>query len=165
MISNCPLHNAIIDRDIETALALIAAGMYLHETDGYERGATPLHVAATTSSYYDVELKIVRSLLEHAVCVDAQDNNGDTPLHVAAGDADHVGIVKLLLKAGADVHKRNNNGKTPLHCAARADYASSETVQLLVQQGAHIEAKNNVGQTPFMAAIENAALDLNADGY
>lgn len=151
-----PLRNAIRSGDIETALALIASGRHLHEV--YEW--TPLHEAAQHSSYYDVHLKIVSSLLEHGVSVEAQDEYGNTPLHIAVGDDTNVGIVDLLLKAGADVHACNNRGETPLHCAARADYASPEIIHLLLQYGAHIEVKNNWGQTPFMAAIEASSVNL-----
>jgi len=46
-------------------------------------------------------LEAVEVLIRLGVNVDAQDNDGNTPLHVATRTR-HTGIAQLLLKAGAN---------------------------------------------------------------
>lgn len=55
-------------------------------------------------------------LLENGASVDAQNNNLDTPLHLAC-EKGHLGAVKLLLRHGADADKTNSQGLT---CASKA---------------------------------------------
>ncbi|MCY4042723.1 MAG: ankyrin repeat domain-containing protein, partial [Candidatus Dadabacteria bacterium] len=49
--------------------------------------------------------------------VNARDENGDTPLHWAAG-LGKTEAIRELLKAGADIEARNNEGRTVLMEAA-----------------------------------------------
>ena len=48
----------------------------------------------------------------------ARNENGDTPLHIAAHHGQTEAIAALIAK-GADPNARNENGDTPLHIAAR----------------------------------------------
>lgn len=59
-----------------------------------------------------------------SAAVNAKNEEGNTPLHLAAA-ACHTGIVKLLLDAGADKNARNKEGKRP------ADVIGAELKQLL----------------------------------
>lgn len=45
------------------------------------------------------------------------ENNGNTPLHFAAGSGFNQ-IVLMLIESGADIDEINNNGRTALHEAA-----------------------------------------------
>ncbi|GIQ89930.1 hypothetical protein KIPB_012546, partial [Kipferlia bialata] len=57
--------------------------------------------------------------------VNALDDSGSSPLHLAAAQGDHL-AVRLLLDAGADVHMGDRNGRTPLHSAC--GYTASSEV-------------------------------------
>ena len=47
----------------------------------------------------------------------AKDENGNTPLHVAARDGNQK-AVSVLLKLKVQVNARNEHGKSPIHVAA-----------------------------------------------
>lgn len=81
--------------------------------------------------------------------VDARDNLGSSPLHVAAA-CGRVIIARLLLYNGADPCLTNTAGQTPLHGAASANRA--DTVELLDGAGVDVMARDNAGRTPLHAA-------------
>ncbi|CAG9332104.1 unnamed protein product [Blepharisma stoltei] len=68
---------------------------------------TYLHVAV-----WKRKKAIVNSLIEFGFNIDAQDDHGETPLHLAAIRRD-CELYKMLLDAGALENIRNKNGKTP----------------------------------------------------
>jgi ankyrin repeat protein/L-ascorbate metabolism protein UlaG (beta-lactamase superfamily) len=113
----------------------------------------------------------------------AKNQDGETPLHFAAG-ARRPDIVDLLLAQGADPLAKNNDGQTPLLYAAYggsreivaafialgADFkyqdvrgmtplhfaareGRTEVVSLLLEKGAPTDPKNQSGQTPLDLAV------------
>ena len=70
-------------------------------------------------------LEVVKILINSGAEVDAKDNNGLTPLHVAAkereifhgGQVQLLEIFKVLINSGAQFNIKNNDGKTPLDLA------------------------------------------------
>lgn len=99
--------------------------------------ATPLHVAVHYSQFVfkanrdtSYAEKILQELIKRGAFVSAQDENGKTPLHIAA-KYNHLYAAKLLLKSGSKVMPKDKSGKTPL------DYAeSAEMIKLLKEHGA-----------------------------
>lgn len=82
------------------------------------RQRTPLHYAAEVGS--DAVAKAILQVSRH---VDAQDDAGDTPLHVAIMD-DHPSdiyhpVVKVLLAYGANTSIANHDGEKPIDMAYR----------------------------------------------
>ncbi|XP_031568891.1 tyrosine-protein kinase HTK16-like [Actinia tenebrosa] len=78
------------------------------------------------------EVLVRRLLRENPLDVNARNENGRTPLHLAALVGDDE-IVFLLLQCNADPRCRDNNGHTVLMCACIANHPS--TCKILVQQG------------------------------
>ena len=56
-------------------------------------------------------------LLAHKANVNARDNRGLTPLHLAA-DPGHKDVVEVLLANGAEINSKADDGETPLNIAA-----------------------------------------------
>ena len=75
--------------------------------------AIPLFIK-NVARYRKVEM--VDSLLKAEANVNAENENGDTPLHLATRNGT-VEMVDSLLKAGADVNAENENGYTPFDIA------------------------------------------------
>jgi ankyrin repeat protein len=107
---------------------------------GFPSGPTlPLHSAvwATNALFtssrsedrFSAEL-LVRALLKAGAFVSGVDDDGKTPLHIAA-ELNAVPVATILLESGAKVMPRDKGGKTPL------DYAESAVmIRLLKEHGA-----------------------------
>ena len=81
---------------------------------------------------------MVRVLLAAGAKVYARDQNGETPLIMAAGGSqagrDYPGVVAALIAAGADVTAKDRSGTTSLSQAAMLGEA--QVIPILVQAGA-----------------------------
>lgn len=112
-------------------------------------GRTALHGAADKAN-----ADIARLLLISRANVNAEDSQGNTPLHLAVASAqvlsDEVrGTVELLLASGAAVNAKNSQGNTPLHLVGRA----KKVAELLLARKADVEAVNNTGVSPLHTAV------------
>jgi ankyrin repeat protein len=56
-------------------------------------------------------IEVVRALLKHGANMDAEDEEGKTPLHKATGN---VELVRMLLEHSADVNTRTKDSPTQL---------------------------------------------------
>ncbi|VUC35658.1 unnamed protein product [Clonostachys rosea] len=112
-----------------------------------------LHIATKVGSLY-----MMRLLLESGASVDAQNANGESPLHVAMFSVDRV---RLLCEHGASVDLCDTNQRTPLHRGLYLDerhrlpespMRSEEALEItkeLLQRKANVEAQDFQGFTPL----------------
>jgi ankyrin repeat protein len=114
--------------------------------------------------YYQKD--VAELLLANQADVNATNNTGDTPLHLAAfgGDKD---MTAMLLAYHANVNATNNTGETPLHVAAYKH--RKDVVALLLAGGAKVDAITWGGDTPLYRATlrkggEEVAALLRANG-
>jgi hypothetical protein len=82
-------------------------------TGGRPKGWTALHMAANGSDREMVRSQLCELLLQHGVDVDVPDDQGRTPLHLAAGTG-VVDTAKVLVAAGADVEHLDFKGRNCL---------------------------------------------------
>ncbi|WP_374698212.1 ankyrin repeat domain-containing protein [Wolbachia endosymbiont (group B) of Limnophora tigrina] len=76
-----------------------------------------------------------QSILENGEDIDAQDENGLTPLHHAVANNNEESV-KLLVECGAKVDVQDKNGHTPLHYATTRGYV--EIIEYLVESEANV---------------------------
>jgi TIR domain/Ankyrin repeats (3 copies) len=91
----------------------------------------------------------VTRLLSQGADVEARNNQGDSPLLMAARSK-KLDAAKLLIARGANLEDKDNQGDTPLIAACTV--GSPELAQLLVDKGADINARDEIGATPLMYA-------------
>ncbi|WP_265034646.1 MULTISPECIES: ankyrin repeat domain-containing protein [unclassified Wolbachia] len=96
----------------------------------------------------------VLQCLNDGVNINAQNNNNQTPLHMASLKG-MASIVKLLLERGAKINIQDNQGETALHYASY--YSHYATVEILLKKGAKINTQGNLGKT----ALHHAAFANN----
>ena len=130
-------------------------------------GATPFWLAAR-----NVNVPMLRILLEHGADPTLTSTGGVTPLMVAAGltqvqgpranrgevsqfstnwgPEDSAEAVEFLIANGADVNATNPSGQTALHGAAYM--GADAVVRLLARHGAKLNVQDAQGQTPYRLA-------------
>ena len=102
-----------------------------------------------------------RELLAHNYDVNCRDDDGMTPLLLAAGFK-HENILRLLLERGAHPRARCCKGKTTLHWLTTNSSAHiTETlIDLLLRNRPPFEVADSNGTTPLMAACTSGDLLL-----
>ena len=102
----------------------------------------------------DGDLARVRQLLQEGVDVNAQDDNGYSPLHGAVS-YDHLELVKYLLTNGADLNLTDEDGDQAIHLCE-----STAMFDLLVEAGADPLAVNFSGESLHQKLLEDRNDDL-----
>ncbi|MGV8040095.1 MAG: ankyrin repeat domain-containing protein [Thermoanaerobaculaceae bacterium] len=110
------------------------------------------------------DLAKVKALLERDPAqVNAKDDGGRTPLHLAARGTS-TEVLALLVERGADVHALDGNGIAPLHSlASRGD---ADGIRLLLDRGADVNVSSPNRRTPLHFAVlgrQDAVLGLLAE--
>ena len=134
-----------------TFRALRDAGADLCAAD--KDGDTLLHdigISAAATEAEPSRLALLRELVMLGVPVDQANNEGMTPLFVAAQFEDGVATLRVLLELGASAAARANDGSSPIHHPARWGYA--KVVELLIGAGVDIDAQDATGSTALMYA-------------
>lgn len=107
-----PLHLAVQCIKPEAVEILLGYGAKVFVTAG--KGETPLHTCARHEQGH----KCADLLIKCGAPVNAPDDDGDTPFHVACRSG-HLSTLKLLLADQADFTILNKNGENVLHVVAK----------------------------------------------
>lgn len=102
---------------------------------------------------------IVTSLISKGVDINAKNDDGNTPLHIAIMRNDSK-AVSCILKCGkvVSINERNEKGFTPLHIACdNHSYRSDGMIinQLLSYRGIDVNLQDFKGRSPIIIAQEN----------
>jgi ankyrin repeat protein len=127
------------------------------------RGNTPLHLACEKrycEGYHKTErikrekieqekqVKIAILLLNNGAQVDAPNNKGHTPLHLAAYGG-HKDLTKLLMQKEANINLADKKGITALHYALTYGKESEGVVEALLENNADVNKASYDGETPL----------------
>jgi uncharacterized protein len=92
-------------------------------------------------------------ILKDTRTLSQRDDQGRTPLHLAAG-LDDQSMITLLLKHGADPSLQDESGRLPLHIAAEISFT---TAHLLSGSGSLIHHADAAGRTALAMAFSRGA--------
>uniref|UniRef100_A0A093V039 Ankyrin repeat domain-containing protein 50 n=1 Tax=Talaromyces marneffei PM1 TaxID=1077442 RepID=A0A093V039_TALMA len=144
-----PLFYAVEYNRVDIVELLLQGKADWNARDKTKRSA--LHIAAS-----DRHTRVIpRLLVIPGIELDAQDENCETPLHLAAKNGS-PGTVKLLLEFGANVNAKDKKGLTPLHLAAARRDSFALVEMILTAKNIDVDARANNGRTPLMQACDRA---------
>ncbi|XP_014229214.2 ankyrin-1-like [Trichogramma pretiosum] len=153
-----PLHWALYLWDEPAARLLLRRGANPNLADN--KGSTALHIICKIR-FNDLAnlLFQVSDEKRRRVLVDAQDNEGNTPLHLALEQMD-TEMVGLLLRRGANPTLANKDGQIPLHIACEV-FNDDESLRMLFElsndkyHSVQLNAKGKWGKTPLHLVLYN----------
>ena len=136
-----------------------ATWLWIHNDDGWDVNSlsTMLPEKPKAVPLYHAARLGFRDLAEHLIAehpehINAWDEDGFAPIHVAAKEG-HFDILALLLEHGVDVDSRNSRNQTPLSWAAI--HGGVNLGQHLLDRGADIDARNDHLMTPLHLVTYN----------
>ncbi|CAB0041031.1 unnamed protein product [Trichogramma brassicae] len=155
-----PLHLALVDDNRQVVLTLLRRGANPNLAN--KDGLTALHLICQSNCDDD----FVETFFEicdekhRALQVNAQDNLGNTPLHLALKNRFYAVRAELLLRRGADPNLVNEEELTPLQviCEISDNYEFLQrffNVIDEVHQTIDIHVLNKLGQTPLHLALDH----------
>jgi len=104
------------------------------------------------------ELDEAKRLIENGADVRAEDQHGNSVLHIAAQNG-RTGIVEDLILGGADVNKGNNHKNTALHLAAQNGWSEIARI-LLTAKKINVNYKDLHANTALHLAAQNGQLGV-----
>ncbi|GKT47789.1 ankyrin-1 [Colletotrichum spaethianum] len=141
-----PLHLAALGGASSAAWLLLENGADPRRLDSQNRTVLHCAIGSTDSEVCQMLLRKDGGYLINAV-----DQNGQTPLHIAAMAGSNA-MVTLLLDNGADPKRVDSHGRTSLHCAIQSE--NLDASRALIQKAADflVHTGDRHGQTPLHAA-------------
>ncbi|KAL7298633.1 hypothetical protein TKK_0008399 [Trichogramma kaykai] len=137
-------------------------------------GWTPLHSICargpddeSAAAFLNVLFDYVNDKMQRTVPnVDAQNDSGDTPLHLAL-ERGHKKVAEWLLTNGAaDPNLANRRGSTALHVVCeRSGDGDADSLRMLLELGSEghrpvlVDARDNEGNTPLHCALRRGHRD------
>ncbi|XP_059848972.1 ankyrin repeat domain-containing protein 27 isoform X3 [Hypanus sabinus] len=151
------LLRAVADGDVEMVRYLLEwVDEDLEEEDGLVLKPEFCHPLCRCPKCEPAQKKL-SSITTNGLSVNSANQDGFTPLHVAALHG-HFELVSLLLCHGANVNLKNSNNSTPLHLACQ--YNDVQIVKYLLNYNAKLNKKDLYGNTPLLHACLRGYLEI-----
>ena len=112
----------------------------------------PVHQAAAKG-----DLKLLQKLLIGVAKVDIRNEDGQTPLMLAA-QGGHAEAVTFLLDRGANLKSRSDFGSHVICFAAES--GNLKTLQIIMERGADVNSANEGGGSPLIFAAQSGNMEL-----
>lgn len=145
------IHTALRSNDFSAIKLMVSRDpRLLNQLDDF--GETPLHIAVRIAAATN-DTAMVEYLLEHGADANITNDDGDNPLHRAAGN---IKLTTLLRKYGADPTRRNKSDETPLHTAVLGDVNAVNILLNFPNVGVNVS--DSRGNTPLHNAVENGKI-------
>jgi len=154
-----PLHCAVVEKRLDSCLFLLnSKGIDVTITNNQNSNAVHylvrMHVSEDTVVLYRQVLDI---LISKSVDINAQNTNGETPIHFCCM-SNNIHTAAFLLERGADCNIQTELGETPLHYAVRT--GCIKLVRILMENGADPTIKSAEGSTPVDVAEQYGSTDI-----
>uniref|UniRef100_A0ABD2VUF0 SOCS box domain-containing protein n=1 Tax=Trichogramma kaykai TaxID=54128 RepID=A0ABD2VUF0_9HYME len=160
-----PLQLALAHGHEKVARLLLRRGA--NPSLAYREGLTALHTVCKgiegNCALADMMMELAGGSGEkrkHAVRVNAQDDLGRTPLHLALDYGDRR-MSEWLLRKGANANLANNDGSTPLHLVSERDGDEHDLAEMIFKlshdyyKPLNVDAWDESGNTALHLAIKN----------
>ncbi len=176
-----PLYQALSQDCQDTAALLIHHNADVNTRNDLE-GKTPLHAAAAAGNILMVQLLVrsgaevnaadsdctspvfyaaeqrsgdmLRFLIDNGALIQARNNEGLTPLHLASGKE----TAEILTAGGLDINATDNSGKTPLHIAV--SHRNLRAIKAFMDLGADPNVRTELGESPLHEAAFNGEEEI-----
>ncbi|XP_077086187.1 transient receptor potential cation channel, subfamily N, member 1 [Siphateles boraxobius] len=150
------LHIAVENCNPQVVQMLLGFGAHV-QLRGGKAQETPLHIAARVEG----GVRAAEMLLKSGADVNAEQENGETAMHVAARHGD-LEMMQVLIQEGGDVTWKSKIDENSLHVAVRHCHAPvvEEILNSLTNERSRQEAElcvcegNQIGETPLHLAAQ-----------
>eukprot|EP01127_Copromyxa_protea_P022866 TRINITY_DN841_c0_g1_i1.p1 TRINITY_DN841_c0_g1~~TRINITY_DN841_c0_g1_i1.p1 ORF type:complete len:296 (-),score=49.51 TRINITY_DN841_c0_g1_i1:30-917(-) len=142
---NTALHWAVMSGSVEAFTSLIKAGATVNIANFEAKTALHLAVSSLESLSEETSVLIVSHLLHFGANPNVSDEQGVSPLHVAAELGNVALIDTLIEEGGASVNVVDHEGETALFYALRGQHDGA--VRKLLEHGIDFHARNSDGES------------------
>lgn len=147
-MNHFPLHEAIIEMNIEKVGSLLKQGETINKKDN--KGCVPL-CAVFWNQNPNVLHKcfiMIKYLVENGADVNAKDNNDNNLIYyMCMSGCNNNEVYCYLIRNGVDPNNQNVHGWTVLHKTCSIPHLFN-IVLFLIENGASLEIKDNFGRFP-----------------
>lgn len=148
-----PVHLAALEGRLEALQELIRAGAEVNSYSAFF-GQYPIHVAAMKA-----RMEATQYLIDAGAYTEVLDNDGNTPLSVAAKDG-YIWVIRALSKSGAKVNPSNvQPEQQPLYQAVKGGH--HDAVLLLCKSGVKIDFEQELVKQYFIPATIDTLFEVS----
>mgnify|MGYP001187742189 CR=1 FL=1 len=158
---NVEFIEAIINKNYDLMVECFNKGANInYKTERNTPFTKNYHLKEATPIFYairDYDEKVFTFLVKNGADVNAQDENGNTPLHLLTNTIRNIASIKLLVEKGASINIKNKEGinafSKAIELARYRNIDNEQTINFLIEQGADVNTEDENKVTPLMKII------------